>query len=108
MPEYEREPGAEQDRRAFLNLFGKAAIVAPPVVTLLLSTSMSSPAIAASTGGSGGGSGGTGGVGGVGGDGGGGAPPQVNTKYIDKHNIHDPKPPSFHHLKGTDGHGSNR
>ncbi len=99
MPGYEFEPGAEQDRRAFLNLFGKAAIVAPPVVTLLLSTSMSSPAIAASTGGSGG-------TGGVGGDGGGGPPPQVNTKYIDKHNIHDPKPPSFHHVKVT--HGSNR
>jgi hypothetical protein len=40
-----------QDRRAFLNTFGKAAIIAPPVVTALLSTSMASPAIAASTGG---------------------------------------------------------
>jgi hypothetical protein len=40
-----------QDRRAFLNTFGKAAIIAPPVVTAMLSTSMASPAIAASTGG---------------------------------------------------------
>ena len=42
---------AEEDRRTFLTKFGKAAIVAPPVVTVLLSTSMSSPAIARSTGG---------------------------------------------------------
>ena len=42
---------AEQDRRAFLGTFGKAAIVAPPVITAMLSTSMASPAIAASTGG---------------------------------------------------------
>ncbi|HWJ58342.1 MAG TPA: hypothetical protein VNR68_01660 [Sphingomicrobium sp.] len=40
------------DRRSFLTNFGKAAVVAPPVVTALLSTSLSSPAIAASTGGS--------------------------------------------------------
>jgi hypothetical protein len=39
------------DRRAFLNTFGKAAIIAPPTITILLSTSMSSPAIARSTGG---------------------------------------------------------
>jgi hypothetical protein len=49
----EREPEGvlEQDRRAFLGAFGKAAVAAPPVVTMLLSTSMASPAIAASTGG---------------------------------------------------------
>lgn len=42
---------AKQDRRAFLDTFGKAAIVAPPVITAMLSTSMASPAIAASGGG---------------------------------------------------------
>jgi hypothetical protein len=48
------EPGRnrmETDRRTFVSTFGKAAIIAPPVVTALLSTSLSSPAIAASTGG---------------------------------------------------------
>jgi len=42
---------AEDDRRAFLSKFGKAALVAPPAISMLLSTSMSSPAIARSTGG---------------------------------------------------------
>lgn len=46
--------GMETDRRAFVTTFGKAAIVAPPVITALLSTSMSSPAIAKSTGSRGG------------------------------------------------------
>ena len=41
---------ATSDRRSFLTNFGKAAVVAPPVITALLSTSMSSPAIAKSTG----------------------------------------------------------
>ena len=41
----------QSDRRSFLTNCGKAAVVAPPVVTALLSTSLSSPAIAASTGG---------------------------------------------------------
>jgi hypothetical protein len=41
---------AEDDRRAFLSKFGKAALVAPPAITMLLSTSMSSPAIARSAG----------------------------------------------------------
>jgi len=50
MDEFNRSV-AEEDRRAFLTKFGKAAIIAPPVVTVLLSTSMSSPAIARSTGG---------------------------------------------------------
>ena len=45
---------AEVDRRAFLNQYGKLALVAPPVVTALLSTAMSSPAIAQSAGSSGG------------------------------------------------------
>ena len=47
-----------EDRRAFLNTYGKAALLAPPVITGLLATSMSSPAIARSVGGSGGGGGG--------------------------------------------------
>jgi hypothetical protein len=42
---------AEDDRRAFLSKFGKVALVAPPAISILLSTSMSSPAIARSTGG---------------------------------------------------------
>lgn len=42
---------ANADRRSFLTNFGKAAVVAPPVITALLSTSLSSPAIAKSTGG---------------------------------------------------------
>jgi hypothetical protein len=44
----------DESRRSFLNVYGKAALVAPPVVTALLATSMSSPAIAKSTGGGGG------------------------------------------------------
>jgi|SRR5690348_3143982 len=50
-----------EDRRAFLNTYGKAALVAPPVITAMLATSMSSRAIAASTGGGSGGGGGGGG-----------------------------------------------
>jgi hypothetical protein len=42
---------AASDRREFLSKYGKAALVAPPIITMLLSTSMSSPAIAQSTGG---------------------------------------------------------
>jgi len=41
----------DADRRDFLSKFGKAAVVAPPVITMMLSTSMSSPAIASSVGG---------------------------------------------------------
>lgn len=37
------------DRRKFLSTAGKFAVVVPPTMTVLLSTSMSSPAIAAST-----------------------------------------------------------
>jgi hypothetical protein len=36
------------DRRAFLATAGKFAVVTPPAMTLLLSTTMTSPAIAAS------------------------------------------------------------
>ena len=39
-------PGS--DRRAFLASAGKFAVVTPPLMTLLLSTSLTSPAIAAS------------------------------------------------------------
>lgn len=51
MDEFDRI-AADEDRRAFITKFGKIALVAPPVVTMLLSTSMSSPAIARSVGGS--------------------------------------------------------
>jgi hypothetical protein len=43
---------AETDRRSFIGMFSKAAVVAPPVITAMLSTSLASPAIAKSTGGS--------------------------------------------------------
>jgi hypothetical protein len=36
------------DRRAFLATAGKFAVITPPAMTLLLSTTMTSPAIAAS------------------------------------------------------------
>ena len=38
----------EADRRAFLAAAGKFAVVTPPAMSLLLSTTMTSPAIAAS------------------------------------------------------------
>ena len=41
-------PEAGADRRAFLAKAGKIAVVVPPAMTVLLSTSMSSSAIAAS------------------------------------------------------------
>lgn len=37
------------DRRAFLSTAGKFAVVVPPAMSVLLSTSMTSPAIAASS-----------------------------------------------------------
>jgi hypothetical protein len=50
----EDEPlSAQTDRRAFLESAGKFAIGVPPALIVLLSTSMSSPAIAQSTGGGG-------------------------------------------------------
>ena len=39
---------AEQDRRAFLVKAGKFAAVVPPAMTMILSTTMNSPAIAQS------------------------------------------------------------
>ena len=73
-------PQGEGDRRAFLAACGKYGLLVPPSMTMLLSTTLTSPAIArsggqAGGGGSGGGGGGSGGGGGgsSGGRGGGGA-----------------------------------
>lgn len=44
------ETEAEEDRRDFLKKCGRFAVITPPAVTFLLSTSMSSKAIAASSG----------------------------------------------------------
>jgi hypothetical protein len=44
---------SEDDRRSFLKNCGRFAVAVPPVVTMLLSTSLTSPAIAQSTGDSG-------------------------------------------------------
>jgi hypothetical protein len=41
-------PRTDEDRRAFLQTAGKLAVVVPPAMSLLLSTGMSSSAIAAS------------------------------------------------------------
>jgi hypothetical protein len=41
-------PRTDEDRRAFLQTAGKIAVVIPPAMSLLLSTGMSSTAIAAS------------------------------------------------------------
>ncbi|MDX0506750.1 hypothetical protein GOC90_32480 [Sinorhizobium medicae] len=60
----------EEDRREFLKACGRFAAVTPPSVTLLLSTSLTSDAIAASGSGSSGGKGGSGGNSGKGGKGG--------------------------------------
>ena len=50
-PEPETEPSsAQKDRRAFLATAGKLAVGVPPTLIVLLSTSMSSPAIAQSSG----------------------------------------------------------
>jgi hypothetical protein len=43
-------PRADGDRRAFLQTAGKIAVVVPPAMSILLSTGMSSSAIAASGG----------------------------------------------------------
>jgi hypothetical protein len=42
---------SDEDRRAFLKACGRFAAVTPPAVTMLLSTSLTSKAIAASGGG---------------------------------------------------------
>jgi hypothetical protein len=44
------EPNADQDRRKFMTACGKFAIVTPPAITMLLSTSLTSTAIARSGG----------------------------------------------------------
>jgi hypothetical protein len=41
---------SEDDRRSFLKNCGRFAVAVPPLVTMLLSTSLTSPAIAKSTG----------------------------------------------------------
>lgn len=43
--------GGNEDRRDFLKSCGRFAITVPPVMTVLLSTSLTSPAIAQSVGG---------------------------------------------------------
>ncbi|WP_080636814.1 hypothetical protein [Sinorhizobium meliloti] len=52
---------SEEDRREFLKACGRFAVVTPPAVTMLLSTSLTSNAIAASGSGSSGGKGDKGG-----------------------------------------------
>ncbi|WP_423601898.1 hypothetical protein [Sphingomonas sp. MS122] len=51
---------SNDDRRDFLKSCGRFALTVPPVMTVLLSTSLSSPAIAKSTGGGGRGNNGVG------------------------------------------------
>jgi hypothetical protein len=61
MPQCENIPApdsAGEDRRKFLATCGKFAIVTPPALTLLLSTSLNSTAIASSSGNNGRGNGG--------------------------------------------------
>jgi hypothetical protein len=68
MEQHEIQPNEGKDRRAFLTTAGKFAVVVPPAMTMLLSTTMNSPAIAqsAATGGTTAGTGGTtGGTGGT-------------------------------------------
>jgi hypothetical protein len=45
-----RQGGSEQDRRSFLAACGKYSLTVPPVMTVLLSTSLTSPAMAKSGG----------------------------------------------------------
>jgi hypothetical protein len=56
----ESDTSLDSDRRKFLAACGKFAVVTPPAVTLLLSTSLNSEAIAKSGNGSDGGNGGGG------------------------------------------------
>lgn len=49
-PAPEKELAANEDRRKFLAACGKFAVVTPPALTLLLSTSLNSTAIAHSSG----------------------------------------------------------
>ena len=48
--EPDNDTRTEDDRREFLKKCGRFAVITPPAVTFLLSTSMSSKAIAASSG----------------------------------------------------------
>jgi hypothetical protein len=50
MPHPESETASGADRRRFLAACGKFAVVTPPAMTLLLSTSLTSTAIAGSSG----------------------------------------------------------
>lgn len=52
-PATNAEPEVDADRRKFLATCGRFAVVTPPAVTLLLSTSLNSDAIARSGGGNG-------------------------------------------------------
>jgi hypothetical protein len=51
MDETEQLPQGDPDRREFLQSCGRFAATVPPAMTVLLSTSLTSEAIAASTGG---------------------------------------------------------
>ena len=50
MPNSENEAASDADRREFLATCGRFAVVTPPAITLLLSTSLNSTAIAGSAG----------------------------------------------------------
>lgn len=58
LPEDPTPISGAEDRRDFLKTCGRFAVTVPPAVTILLSTSLSSEAIAQSGGGGGGGGGG--------------------------------------------------
>ena len=62
-PAPNRTPPGDDDRRSFLKSCGRFAVTVPPAMTVLLSTSLTSEAIAKSTGGGGGGPKGNNGVG---------------------------------------------
>lgn len=49
-PVAKMEPRADEDRRKFLATCGKFAVVTPPALTVLLSTSLNSTAVAQSSG----------------------------------------------------------
>lgn len=72
MSEEDTSLSANEDRRRFLQNCGRFAVTVPPAMTIMLSTSLTSTAIAASSGGGGGGS--------RGGDGGKGDRPDTGVK----------------------------
>jgi len=53
-PKVEGQDSMDEDRRKFLAVCGKFAVVTPPTLTVLLSTSLNSTAVAKSGGGDGG------------------------------------------------------